>query len=74
MWSTAYTVLFCTLQKLGSLLRIISYVYRSDNVIHKKITQVTVEGALIDTGNDIVRTYTYTSRHCRIDWDQIFQG
>ena len=59
MWSTAYTVLFCTPRKLGSLLRIISYVYCSGNVIHKKITQVTVKGVLIDTGNDIVRTYTH---------------
>ena len=37
--------------------------YHSDNVIHKKVTQVTVKGSgvLIDTGNDIVGTYTRAS-------------
>ena len=50
--------------------------YHSDNVIHKKVTQITVNGSgvLIDTGNDIVGTYTRASRHCRIDWDHIFHG
>ena len=50
--------------------------YHSDNVIHKKIAQVIVKGSgvLIDTGNDIVGTYTRASRHCRSDWDYIFQG
>ena len=48
--------------------RIASYIlcsYHSDNVIHKTVTQVTENGSgiLIDTGNDIVGTYTRASRH-----------